>query len=274
MSVVLYDPGAGTLADGVYFRGWTTDPNYTTNTVAKTIADVRTEVAGQLPPETDGTEIVYYAMLFKDYRITYLDENGISLGQEEVTFRADSESAEQEYTVNMSYTVQDDTHHFEGWNVADGTSNIQGYIGGKKYENNDVITITGDVTFAVNAPEGHWFIFDENGKGATYNAPQFIYSTATPSEPDSSKMVRNGYTFGGWFADKATADQTEGGEEYDFSKTLTETTTVYARWISKTEAGYTVIIWRQNLAGDGYDFVEAISLSGTVESTINTVTAQ
>ena len=175
MSVVLYDPGAGTLPDGVYFRGWTTDPDYTPATEAMTIEQVRTQVKGQLPPSEDGTEITYYAMLFKDYRITYLDENNISLGQEEVTFRADAKSDEQPYTVNMAYTVQDDTHHFEGWNVKEGGSHIDGYTDGKTYENNDNITITGDVTFSVNAPEGHWFIFDENGKGATYNAPQFVY---------------------------------------------------------------------------------------------------
>ena len=274
MEQVLYDPGAGTLGDGVYFRGWTTEQNYTTDTVAKTISEIRTDVSAMLPPTEDGKEVVYYAMLFKDYRITYLDENGISLGQEEVTFRADSASAEQSYTVNMGYTVQNENFHFEGWTVYEGSDYINGYTEGKKYKNNEVITITGDVVFSVYAPEGHWFIFEENGEGATYNAPQFVYSADTPTRPSNEKMIRNGYTFGGWFADKATANQTDGGEEYDFNKPLTVKTTVYARWIPKTTANYTVIIWKQNLAGDGYDFVEAIPLSGNVGSTINTVTQQ
>ena len=273
MEVVLYDPGTGELDDGVYFRGWTTDPNYTTETEALTIDDVRTDVAGMLPPSSDDITVTYYAMLFKDYRVTYMDENNISLGQEEVTFRADSTSAQQNYKVNMAYTVQDDTHHFEGWNVKEGGSHIVGHTDGKTYENNDNITITGDVTFSVNAPEGHWFIFDENGKGATYNAPQFVQSSDHPTRPNDANMIRNGYRFGGWFKDKSVADQTSGGTHYNFNQTLSDRTTVYARWIPNTTANYTIIIWKQNLDGDGYDFEESVSLNGGVGSTINTVTA-
>ena len=274
MEVVLYDPGAGDLEDGIYFRGWTTAQNYTTETVAKTIDEVRTEVANQLPPETDGKEITYYAMLFKDYRITYLDENQISLGQEEVTFRADSESNEQRYKVNMAYTVQDSHYHFEGWKVREGGSYIDGYEEGHAYQNNDIITITGDIVFGVNAPKGNWFIFDENGKGATYNAPQFVYTDKTPKRPDDTKMIRNGYTFGGWYADKAVADQASGGTQYNFNQTLTDKTTVYARWIPNGTAPYTIIIWKQNLDGNGYDFYKSISGTGTVGQNIGGVSSQ
>ena len=227
-----------------------------------------------MPPTTDGTEVIYYAMLFKDYRITYLDEKEISLGQEEVTFRADSESAEQQYKVNMAYTVQDENYHFEGWKVKEGSSNIVGYTEGHAYQNNDNITITGDVVFGVNAPKGHWFIFDENGKGATYNAPQFVYSNDKPERPNDANMIRNGYTFGGWFATREEANQTSGGNEYNFNQVLTDKTTVYARWIPKTTASYTIIIWKQNLAGNGYDFYDSIPLVGNVGSTINNVSSQ
>ncbi len=274
MEVVLYDPGAGELENGVYFRGWTTDPNYTPTTEAKTIAQVRTEVAALLPPASDGTEVTYYAMLFKDYRITYLDEKEISLGQEEVTFRADATSEQQPYKVNMAYTVQDSHYHFEGWKVREGSTHIVGYEEGHAYQNNDNITITGNVVFGVNAPKGNWFIFDENGKGATYNAPQFVYTDETPTRPNDANMIRNGYTFDGWYLDKTVADQTSGGTQYDFSQTLTDKTTVYARWIPNTTADYTIIIWKQNLACDGYDFEEAITLNGNVGDTINAVTQQ
>ena len=273
MQQVLYDPGTGDLADGAYFRGWTTEANYTEDTAALSIADVRTQVNGLLPPSEDGKEVTYYAMVFKDYRITYLDEHDISLGQEEKTFRADNGSTEQDYTVNMGYTVQDDTHHFEGWNVVEGGSNIVGHSSGKIYQNNDAIKITGDVTFGVNAPEGHWFIFDENG-GGTYNAPQFVYSSATPNRPNDSNMRRNGFTFGGWFTDKSVADQTSGGTQYNFNQTLTDKVTVYARWIPNTTANYTVLIWKQNLDADGYDFEEAITLSGNVGTNVNSVSQQ
>ena len=127
MKQVLYDPGVGELPSGVYFRGWTKNKDYTPSTTPLSIEGVRTEVSGMLPPESDETTVTYYAMLFKKYRITYLDENEISLGQEEAKFRADLTSAEQPYKVNMAYTVQDDTHHFEGWNVVEGGSNIIGH---------------------------------------------------------------------------------------------------------------------------------------------------
>jgi len=280
MNVVLYDPGAGELADGVYFRGWATSDDYTTETDPLTLENIRSSFKTGYDwssvvdaDSSGGTIVTYYAMLFKDYRITYFDEKDISLGQEEVTFRADSASAEQSYKVNMGYTVQNDEYHFEGWNVTEGSTNIVGYTEGQKYQNNDIITITGDVQFSVNAPRGHWFIFDENGKGATYNAPQFVYSADHPTKPNDDNMKRKGYTFGGWFADKSVADQTTGGTPYDFSQTLSDKTTVYARWIADTTAPYTIIIWKQNLAGDGWDFEEAVQLTGNVSSTVNTVTA-
>ena len=125
------------------------------------------------------------------------------------------------------------------------------------------------------APEGHWFIFNENGKGATYNAPQFVYSADKPERPADANMARNGYTFGGWYASKEIADNLQSTEdEYDFDQTLTDKVTVYARWIPNTTAPYTIIIWKQNLAGDGYDFVESISKTGNVDDEIGTVRYQ
>jgi hypothetical protein len=38
-------------------------------------------------------------------------------------------------------------------------------------------------------------VFNENGKGATYIAPQFIETNAKTVEP-TTDMVRQGYTFG------------------------------------------------------------------------------
>ena len=150
MEQVLYDPGVGTLANGVYFKGWTTEENYTNSTTPMTIADIREAATTQLNAGIpEGKTITYYAMLFKRYRITYFDENDISLGEEEVAFRADSTTTQQNYTVNMAYTVQDDTHHFEGWNVKEGGSHIAGHTDGDIYQNNDNITLTGDVQFGV-----------------------------------------------------------------------------------------------------------------------------
>ena len=281
MEQVVYDPGVGELDEGVYFRGWTTDENYTTKTIPMTIAEVRTDLAKQLPPEKDGNEVTYYAMLFKSYTITYYDEYGISLGQQEVSFRADSENTSQSYTVNMAYTVQDTEHNFEGWKVNKGGPNIAGWKQtdndgqGTFYENDTLITISGDVEFGVNAPEGHWLVFNENGKGATYNAPDFIYTDTVTEKPcDDQAMTRYGYTFTGWYKDEACT------EEFKFGDKISDYTTVYAGWKANESANYTVIIWKQRSsdavdatnANKKYDFAEAITSTGTVGTAITGVT--
>ena len=268
MKQVLYDPGVGTLDEGTYFRGWTEDQNYTAETKPLTIQDVRDNVTNILAREiTDGDEVTYYAMLFKSYRITYYDENGISLGEDEISFRADSEDSEQNYTINRVYTVGDNEHHFEGWHVNKGGSNIVGWVEKKVYPNETEITITGSIELGADAPAGHWLVFDENGKGAKYNAPQFIEDGEVTVEPARAEMKRFGYTFGGWFTDKAVADQPSGGTEFEFGKTLNDFTTLYARWISETRADYTVIIWKQNVAGDGYDYYTSVPVKNAVVDT-------
>lgn len=271
---VVYDPGAGTLGANVQFRGWTTNANYTADDIStgKTIQGVRDSIRTMLTDGvTEGQEITFYAMLMKSYVVTYLDDRESTLGQHEVTFRADETVTARPYEVNMAYTPSDVSHNFEGWKVSSGSSNIAGYTADTAYANESVIQISGDVVFSVNAPEGHWLVFNENGKGATYNAPQFVKSgqlTVKPLLAQDENMIRNGYTFGGWYTDAACT----AGNEFTFGGTITDRTEIYAKWIPKTTAGYTVLIWKENLAGDGYDYVDHVSLTGTVGSTINTVT--
>ncbi|MDO4189497.1 MAG: InlB B-repeat-containing protein, partial [Lachnospiraceae bacterium] len=282
LNTVIYDPGAGSIPSNVSFKGWTTDSGYTVNATtgevtAKggilTIANVRDAVEAMLPPATDGQKVTYYPVLVKAYNIDYLDEHEASLGRTQVFFRYDAANAtpSMEYTVEMGYTPQDTNHDFQGWKVFDGSSNISDHSNGKTYTNSTVIHITGDVVFSVNAPEGHWLVFNENGKGGTYNAPQFVLNgqiTVNPVTVDNP-MLRNGYTFGGWYTDAACTE----GNEFSFGNIIDETTHIYAKWNPIQNANYTVLIWLENLAGDGYDFEESISLTGGVNTTINTVTS-
>ena len=237
-----------------------------------TIADVRDQLTDILNGEGGGSgvTVTYYAMLFKSYVISYYDENEISLGQESVVFRADDTASTHGYTVNMAYTVQSNEFNFEGWLVNQGSSNIVGYVENKAYQNGEEIDISGDIKFGVSAPAGHWLVFNENGKGAKYNAARFLKTNDVTEEPcPDEEMTRFGYTFGGWYTDAACTD----GNEFEFGHTLTDFTTIYAKWIPNNEAGYTVLIWRQNLDADGYDFVEAITLTGTVGQAATGVTA-
>ena len=273
-NTVLYDPGAGTLPTNTQFRGWIQDvPNYTGDHVsqAKDISGVRAIVRQMLENGvSEGDHVDFYAMYFKSFLVVYLDENGATLGSHDILIPGSSSATSTTYRVNMGYTPQDNNHAFMGWQPNSGCSNISGCESATTvYPNNTDITISGDVVFGVNSPEGHWLVFDENGKGGKYNAPQFVRSGQVTQRPVSdAEMIRFGYTFGGWYTNAACT----AGNEFTFGNTLSDNITIYAKWIANTTANYTVIIWTQNVSANGYDFKESIRLSGNVGTNINTVT--
>lgn len=273
-NTVLYDPGAGTLPTNTQFRGWIQDvPNYTGDHVsqAKDISGVRAIVRQMLNDGvSEGDQVDFYAMYFKSFLVVYLDENGATLGSHDILIPGSSSATSTTYRVNMGYTPQDNNHAFMGWQPNSGCSNISGCESATTvYPNNTDITISGDVVFGVNSPEGHWLVFDENGKGGKYNAPQFVRSGQVTQRPvPDDEMIRFGYTFGGWYTNAACT----AGNEFTFGNTLSDNITIYAKWIANTTAYYTVIIWTQNVSANGYDFKESIRLSGNVGTNINTVT--
>ncbi|MBO7494677.1 MAG: InlB B-repeat-containing protein, partial [Bacteroidales bacterium] len=283
LNTILYNPLSGTFGSDVFFRGWTTDPDYDATDIANamTMADVRSAVTDSLNaynsshPLTDGHEVTFYAMLFKAYNVTYYNgksatpgNNGAVLGVDQVLYRADATSPNMSYTVNMGFSTDTSTAFFMGWHVVDGTSNVQGHSDGRIYPNDTVIQLNGNVSFSVDVAQGHWLVFNENGKGATYNAPRFLQTNETTTEP--AQPTRLGYGFDGWYTDAACT----AGSEFEFGSTLTENTTIYAKWKPLTEANYTVLIWKQNIAGTGYDFVESVTIeNATVGSTPNAVNA-
>ena len=272
MEDVIYNPGAGAIPSNAFFRGWTTNSTYTAEDMAgaMTIDEVRADLTTRLNGSFHNEdEVHYYAVLVRHHTVTYLDEEQAVVASKEVPYPLGSSSSVS-YTIDMNYTPLDDEHSFEGWEVQSGSGNISGYSAGTLYQLNDGFTFSGDVVFAANVSPGNWLVFDENGKGGTYNAPQFVKANRTTQEPrPSSEMVRLGYTFGGWYTDQACT----AGNEFTFGGYLTERTTIYAKWIPSPTANYTVIIWKQNLDATGYDFEEAITLSGNTGSTINTVSS-
>ena len=262
VDTVVYDPGAGTLQPEHVFRGWTTDANYTGATPPMTIADVRTLVAGRLPAVADEETIDLYPIALKAISVSYLDENNTSLGT--TTLFLDPGETSIYYTVNMPYTPPSSYQNFQGWEVKSGGDGIEGHVPGTTYRNNTQLKLSESVVFSVNAPTGHWLVFNENGRDATYNAPEFIKDGDVTYEP-TLEMRRPGYTFDGWYT-KAT-----GGDRFTFGGQLTDNETIYAHWTPKVRASYTVLIWKQNVSGQGYDFAEAITLDGQVGQPVDTV---
>ncbi len=266
LDTVIHDPDVGALPDGHVFRGWTAEGNYDAQDQGMDVDAVRLLVADRLNAGVqDMDRLELYPMLFKGFSIHYLDEDGSALGSEVQLLPVTQQSVA--YTVNMGYTPHTGEQNFMGWHVAAGGGSIAGHDGhGTLYANGEEITLSGDVTFSADAPRGHWLVFDENGKGATYHAPEF-YKTGEVTREAAFLMERQGYTFAGWYTDEACT----AGNEFAFGAPLQDNTTIYARWEVTPTAEYTVLIWRQHTVGDAYDFAEAITLAGSVNADVNTV---
>lgn len=272
---IVYNPGVGTVPSGTQCRGWIANTSSYTAANAYdglSIVEVRDAIRTRLGSTVhDGDEMDFYAMLFKTYTVSYLDENGVVLATSDVPYLASEGTPSKSYTVNAAYTPPDNSQKFEGWKVREGGSNISGHTANRLYTNSTVITISGDVVFYDTVSNGHWLIYHENGKGATYKAADFVNAGAVTVNPAPPlDMTRNGYTFDDWWTG---APATEGGEptgsRFIFGRVLTENTHIYAKWNPKTNADYTIIVWKQNVEGDGFDFDTAITLNGTVGQNIN-----
>ena len=267
LAQVLYDPGVGTIPENSSFKGWSETPDYTNTTDTFTIEGVRNQVKKKKETIKEGDEYHLYAVILHHYTVSYVDEDRIVIGTGVAS--GTSSQTELSYTVQMNYTPKQSDQHFEGWIVFDGDEHIKDYDASDlPYKNGTELVITGDVTLQVDTPAGHWLIFDENGKNATYKAPQFVENSKGTVDPGT--MERRGYAFGGWYTDEKCTD----GNEFTFGDTLSETTTIYAKWTPEGNAKYTVVIWKENIAGDGYDFEESVELTGNPGDTINTVTKQ
>ena len=278
---IVYNPGMGTdnLAAGIKCMGWIAKENYTKDDVPNfmTFDGVRDSIKNRLNAGiTDGTELDFYTMLFKSYSVLYLDENEAVIDNDVILFRADAGITSMPYTVSTNYTPRSNTSKFEGWMVKSSTdgSHIVGHDNdSRNYTLNTEIEITGNVTFNVVVSEGFWLIYHENGKGATYKAADFIHAGDVTHEP-TLEMLRNGYEFAGWYTGEPTTQYGDPtGSEFVFGQRLEANTHVYAKWNVNEKAKYTVIVWKQNVTCNGYDFEEAINLEGTPNTEVSTVSS-
>ena len=279
LEYIIFDPGVGSidnLESGEFFHGWNISPvnttdgaEYTVNTPVKTIEDVREFFADDSLVIHEGDVYNIYAMIFRAYKIQYKDEDNATI---HTAVKINKTGEPVDYTIDQTYTPKDANANFEGWNVTLGSENISNASAAAPYPYGTNMTISGDVTFTVNAPLGAWLSFLANGRGATYTPPQFIKSGETTVRP--ADPTRQGYEFVNWYETQYADNQEPTTSPYSFGSNITSRVTLYAKWRPVSTAKYTVIIWKQNVSGSGYDFAEAIELTGTVGTNVNTVQSQ
>jgi uncharacterized repeat protein (TIGR02543 family) len=284
--------------------------NYNRNTKVYTVDDITKYLAGRLGSIQEGQVLNIYAMIFQTYTISYYGAStDVSMGMHTV-FAPLNENAEAPYKIDMTFTPEDNEHFFEGWMILDGAENIVSatapdgtVIEGRVpisaadpdadppvvatvFPDSSNLVVKGDVSFTVSQPAGHWLIFKENGKGATYNAPEFVKNgenTVKPANAENERMIRNGYDFQGWYRiytkiedGKVVPDLNADGSykfypnEFVFGQPLAEETIIAAKWEAKAKANYVVIFWGQKLdADDKYDFISSQNIEGNVGTAIN-----
>ncbi|MBR4194327.1 MAG: S-layer homology domain-containing protein [Oscillospiraceae bacterium] len=301
MEAFFTDPGVGdVLSENQLFAGWTIDEaaanvngadenydtehygkNYSTTTRAYSVDKIRTYLEKRAM--TDGDVINIYAMIYGVFTVTYIDKTGVTLASENAIMLPSE--TEATYVVSQDYTVLSQEENFEGWipqKDSNGDTHVvmeegkeptyDGEEVSEPYPQGTVMVIDGDVTFSNDVSKGHWLVFEENGYGATYNAPIFIKQEEVTREPDL-EMTRPGYTFDGWWTGApASEGAAPTGEEFVFGNKITDRTVLYAKWIQSPTASYTVVIWKQNINGDGYDFVAAVPMTGSTTDPVNPVT--
>ncbi len=302
VDVIVYDPGLGKnyqAASGDIFVGWSVNnQNFTAEAEGKTVDQIRKMIKDEYTtpnaiPE-DGATLNLYAMIVKVYTVTYLDENNVSLGGSNVQYLRALATPENphpavEYIVNKAYIPGDPEQHFLGWKLREGTvtdMNGTAYNTETSIPNETHVLVRSNVVFGVNSPMGHWLVFHENGKGATYNAPVFLVGS-DPTVRPATDPVRKGYDFGGWYEAELGADgkpqQDQDGNvilkstPYAFGSAISTRVDVYAKWTAKSNASYTVVIWKQSVEGTDeegnklYDFGDSITINASPGTEITTV---
>lgn len=113
-----------------------------------------------------------------------------------------------------------------------------------------------DITLYPVIKSAHWITYDS--QGGSIVEPVYVLSGSNTAEP--AKPKRAGYTFGGWYTNKACT------QAFTFGSTLSESITLYAKWTAK-EVNYTIVYWQQNPDDDNYSYKESETASGLTGST-------
>jgi hypothetical protein len=287
---IIEDPNVPEVSGNELFCGWSVGKDYTAEDVdgKHTIDFIRGEVKKYLQTHDihEGDTFDVYAMVFHYFNVAYVDENMETTLATDVYY---SKEDSYEINVQLTYAPYEQGYRFQGWQKDDGDDTI--------YENGSTTTVTKPVTkIHAIVQQGYWLSFEENPgdhyKGASYVPPVFCPNGVIPADAMPDDPTLNGYHLGDssgkWFTTftkGSTAAEDVWANPFSFSGTLTQDTTVYAKWLLDDEVNYTIIVWRQSIDDDKaaadsaktYDYAFAVTKqvapNTPVADLINTNTA-
>ena len=253
LATIIPDGETPTAASGEMFCGWFYDDGAFNGTNVQydiddadgqhTMAAARDQVKARLQSAEaivdNVTTVHIYPMLLKYFDIAYVDENG-STTLNTVTIFSKENSIR--YEIYQLYTPNEQGYRFTGWQKDDGDDTV--------YQNHAEVAITNTLTtLRAQVEQGYWLTFEENPgssyKGATYNAPIFCpYGNVPSNARPNPNPTLAGYDFGGWYT---TYNNGTWSNPFNFNGTISQDTTLYAKWTLKSSVSYTLIVWRQRV---------------------------
>ena len=208
---------------------------------------------------SETTTVNVYARYEQTYYVTYYDENGNVYS---VVKHANGDSIRLDVTgTETVYTASYAQKAFLGWSTTAGTTD--------EIAEGTTLTVTGNVSLYPAINNVKWINFNagETGNGASYTPPVYVLGSTVTSDKKPDDPTRRGYAFQGWYKDEAFTQEFK----WDGTETLADDITLYAKWI-EADTIYTVVIWKQNLDGTGYDYVESRTVDALTGSTAATST--
>lgn len=190
---------------GYNFLGWyDEDGNKVDSDIWKTPSSI------SLTPKWEG----------RNYTVT-LDANGGTVSKKTV-------NAVYQESISLP-TPKKDGYTFVGW-----------FVGNKKYEGGDTWTTLADVTLVAHWTANTYTVTYENTTEKTftvyfdYNMDVSMVALDTLKSGETLKYpdvpTRSGYAFAGWYKDSACTTP------FNFSGSITEDTTFYAKWVAMTSS--------------------------------------
>ncbi len=197
-----------------------------------------------------------YARYEQTYYVTYYDEKGSVYS---VVKHANGDPIRLDVAgTETPYTASNAQKAFLGWSTTSGTTD--------EVPENTTMTVTGNVSLYPSINDVKWINFNggETGNGASYTAPVYVLGNVVTSDKKPEDPTRRGYAFQGWYKDAACTQEFK----WDGTETITEDITLFAKWV-EADTKYTVIFWKQNIEGTGYDYVESSDRDALTGSTVS-----